>query len=255
MDKNTELYYELLAFCAEIKKKQKFRFESNLEFSKFNETCYIKMYQNNKVPIRPLEFKNGSIPDLKEVCPKCATFHTSKRNEMIKGFDIQYGHWFEKAFRDFLQSKGIKTEKKGFPYPDIEVIKGGKPVAYFELKYIRAPFVYANKLVSNERWCYECSLTLDVGDKLFAQREKIEKEILPTGAPVYYVWWYDAPCIKGVFFMSADEIFEYWDIEGTSHYRKERKGDLETTQEKGKIYPPLLKMKGLNEFIEILSKL
>ena len=54
--------------------------------------------------------------------------------------------------------------------------------------------------------------------------------------------------------MDAKEIFSYWDKEGTSHSRKEREGDLETKQEKGKIYPPLLKMRGLSEFLTIITK-
>ncbi|MCK4729899.1 MAG: hypothetical protein KAT28_01130 [Candidatus Aenigmarchaeota archaeon] len=255
MEGNIELYKELLGFCEEIREKQKFKFDSNLNFSNFNEKCYIEMYLKNKVSTRPLVFKKGSLPELKDVCSKCAMFHTSKRNEMIKGFDIQFGHWFEKAFRDFLLNKGIKTEKKGFPFPDIEVIKNGVPVAYFELKYIRSPFVYANNQLKMERWCYECSLTLDVGDKLSKQRTKIEDNIISKNIPVFYVWWYDAPCVKGIFYMTAEKIFTYWDKIGTSHNRKEREGDLEVKQEKGKIYPPLLEMKGLKEFIGYLKGL
>lgn len=209
--------------------------------------------RNSDIPPKPMVFKE-KIPELKEVYKKAAIFYANKRNEMIKGFDIQYGHWFEKAFRDFLLSKGIQTVKKGFPYPDIAIIKNDEPVAYFELKYIRAPFIYANKYVGENRWDYECSLTLDVGEKLAKQREKIEADILPKKIPVFYVWWYDAPHIKGIFFMSAEDIFSYWDKEGTSHNRKEREGDLETKQEKGKIYPPLLKMKSLSELIDILTR-
>src|SRR3989344_8378243 len=256
MTEDIKLYKELLTFCNEIREKQKFKFDGNLEFDDFHEQCYSEMYLkniNSDNPPKPMTFKE-KIPKLKEVYSKAAIFYGTKRNEMIKGFDIQYGHWFEKAFRDFLLSKGIQTIKKGFPYPDIVVIKNNKPVAYFELKYIRAPFIYANKYVGQGRWDYECSLTLDVGDKLSKQREKIESELLPNKIPVLYVWWYDAPHIKGIFFMTAEEIFSYWDSEGTSHNRKEREGDLETKQEKGKIYPPLLKMKDMNEFMSLLNK-
>jgi hypothetical protein len=250
------LYKELLTFCNEIRQKQKFKFEGNLEFNEFNEKCFTEMYLknlNSDNPPKPIVFKE-KIPKLKEVYAKASMFYANKRNEMIKGFDIQFGHWFEKAFMDFLLSKGIQTIKKGFPYPDIAVIKNNEPVAYFELKYIRAPFIYANKFVGENRWDYECSLTLDVGEKLSKQREKIKSEILPKRIPVFYVWWYDAPHIKGIFFMSAEDVFSYWDRGGTSHNRKEREGDFETKQEKGKIYPPLLKMKSLSEFLNILNK-
>lgn len=252
-----ELYKELLTFCREIKEKQKFKFDGNLELTEFHVLCYKEMYiknRNNDNPPRPLYLK-GIIPELKEVYSKAAKFFTEKRNEMIKGFDIQHGHWFEDAFRNFLKSKGISTNKKGYPYPDIEVTKNGSVVAYFELKYIRAPFIYANNFVGKNRWDYECSLTLDVGEKLQKQREKIEQDLLSKDIPVFYVWWYDAPHIKGIFYMAAEEIFKYWDKEGISHTRKEREGDKEVYQEKGKIYPPLLFMEGLNHFINKIKTL
>jgi hypothetical protein len=253
MNEDIKLYQELLGFCEDIRKNQKFKFEGNLEFSDFNSKCYGEMYETNKQPTRPLLFKNGALPELKPLCTQCSKFHTSERNEMIKGFDIQQGLWFENSFREFLSKKGIKTIKKGYPFPDIAVIKNEKEVAYFELKYIRAPFVYANNMIDKERWCYECSLTLDVGDKLLGQREKIEEKLLSKNIPVFYVWWFDAPCLKGVFFMSAKDVFKYWDDVGTSHTRKERAGDKVAKQEKGKIYPPLLEMGGLCEFIKTMN--
>lgn len=249
------LYKELLTFCDKIKQKQKFRFEGNLEFSQFNEACYNEMYAKNRgnpTPPKPSIFKE-IIPELKEVYSKASKFYFQKRNEMIKGLDIQQGHWFEEAFREFLKKKGFETNKKGFPFPDIEILKEGKTIAYFELKYIRAPFIYANNIVDKLRWDYECSLTLDVGDKLRKQREKIEKDISPSKIPVFYIWWYDAPHIKGIFFMEAGEIFSYWDEVGTSHERKEREGDKIDKQVKGKIYPLLLKMHSFSEFLKILD--
>ncbi len=249
--KDIELYKGLLGFCEEIRGRQKFKFKGNLDFNELNNDCYMKMYvknRGNKNPPKPSLLKED-IPGLKEIYAEMARFYFQKRNEMIKGLDIQQGQWFEKAFRDFLSSKGIQTNKKGFPYPDIEVVKNGKPLAYFELKYIRAPFIYANSIVDKNRWDYECSLTLDVGDKLENQRKKIETDILPNKIPVFYVWWYDAPHIKGIFYMSAERVFEYWDKSGTSHARKEREGDKIDKQEKGKIYPPLLEMGSFSEFM------
>jgi len=257
MEEDIQLYKELLSFCDDIRTKQKFKFDGNLEFTDFHKNCYKEMYFNlkgvSKAP-RPLELKE-KVPRLKEVYAKAARFFAIQRTEMIKGFDIQHGHWFEEAFRNFLKSKGIETNKKGYPFPDIEVIKDGKPVAYFELKYIRAPFIYANKFVDPNRWDYECSLTLDVGEKLLKQREKVENDLLPNHTPVFYVWWYDAPHVKGIFFMPAKEIYQHWDKCGTSHKRKDREGDKETKQEKGKIYPELLKMDGLDKFIKLLKGL
>ncbi|MBU1613569.1 hypothetical protein KKC87_04045 [Patescibacteria group bacterium] len=257
MIEDIKLYRELLTFCDEIREKQKYKFDGNLEFNNFHEACYKEMYyklRGSDVALRPKEIKE-KVPKLKEVYAKAARFFAEKRNEMIKGFDIQHGHWFENAFRKFLESKSIKTNKKGYPFPDIEVLKNDKTVAYFELKYIRAPFIYANNFVGKDRWDYECSLTLDVGEKLRKQRQKIEEDLLPENIPIFYVWWYDAPHVKGIFFMRAQEVFEYWDKMGVSHHRKEREGDFETKQEKGKIYPPLLKMRGFEDFLNTLEKL
>jgi hypothetical protein len=249
------LYKELLSFCGEIQSKLKFNFDGNLDLKPINEHCYEEMYLKNRgnlIPLKPAYFKM-IISGLSEVYSKMAKFYIAKRNEMIKQFDIQQGHWFEEAFRNFLESKGFETNKKGFPFPDIEVLKNKKIIAYFELKYIRAPFIYANGIIDKNRWDYECSLTLDVGEKLKKQREKIEEELLPAKIPTFYVWWYDAPHIKGIFYMPAKKVFDYWDKIGTSYSRKEREGDKIEKQEHGKIYPPLLEMGSFSEFMEELK--
>ena len=55
--------------------------------------------------------------------------------------------------------------------------------------------------------------------------------------------------------MNTEDIFSYWDKEGTSHIRKEREGDKYDKQEKEKIYPPLLEMKSLTSFIKKIKDL
>ncbi len=131
--------------------------------------------------------------------------------------------------------------------------------AYYELKYIEAPFINANHLIKNTypynatRYDYECSLTLDTGKKLFRQREKIETDLKDEDIPCYYIWWFDAPHLKGIFFMDAKDVFNYWDNVGTLHEREKRKGDELDHQETGKIYPPLLKMKSIFSLIKLLS--
>ena len=126
------------------------------------------------------------------------------------------------------------------------IINPENPKAYYELKYIEAPFISANNLVKNTypytstRYDYECSLTLDTGKKLQGQRDKYENDIKPSGIPFYFVWWFDAPHLKGIFYMNAEDVFDYWDNVGTLHNREEREGDKIAKQIKGKIYPPLL---------------
>ena len=134
-----------------------------------------------------------------------------------------------------------------------------KTLAYYEMKYIKAPFINAHNFVKNTypynstRYDYECSLTLDTGSKLQSQRTKYENDIQPLDIPFYYVWWFDAPHIKGIFYMNADEVYNYWDNVGTLHERESREGDKIVNQIKGKIYPPLLKMESLAAFIELFK--
>ena len=85
-----------------------------------------------------------------------------------------------------------------------------------------------------------------------SQREKIEADLIPAGIPVHYIWWYDCFHIKGVFAMSAQDVFDYYDhLSGDIHQRKQRAGDIENHQEIGKIYPPLLNMVTFSELINL----
>lgn len=251
------LYKELVNFCNSHKREIESKFEINLEFNDFHERCFVEMYLNNMAneePLKPLLLKE-KVEGLTEVYKKAGGHFWKARNKMIKGLDIQKGQWFEKAFQMFLKEKNISVLKKGFPYPDYEIQEKGSPKAYYELKYIEAPFLSANSQIKNpfpykiSRWDYEASLTLDTGEKLLTQRKKIEEDLFSNCFPVFYLWWFDSPHLKGLFYMAAQDVFNYWDNVGDLHERKEREGDLLDKQEKGKIYPPLLKMKSISEFL------
>lgn len=251
-----ELYKELVTFCNDNKDKIGTKFNRKVEFTEFNQNCFIEMYIKLKGESNPLAPKilKERVEGLTECYKKKIAPFMFKRNEMVKGLDIQLGQWYEKAFQLFLETKDIKLAKKGFPFPDF-VVNPENPKAYYELKYIEAPFISADKLVKNtypytsKRFDYECSLTLDTGEKLKGQRDKYENDIRPAGIPFYYVWWFDAPHLKGIFYMNAEDVFDYWDNVETLYDRKERDGDKISKQIKGKIYPPLLKMSSLSSLI------
>lgn len=258
--KDIELYKELVTFCNNNKDKIETKFDRKVEFTDFHESCFQEMYIKIKEepnPIAPKILKER-VDGLTECYKKKVAPFMFRRNKMIKGLDIQLGQWYEKAFQLFLESKGIELAKKGFPFPDFEV-NPENPKAYYELKYIEAPFISANNLVKNTypytstRYDYECSLTLDTGKKLQGQRDKYENDIKPSGIPFYFVWWFDAPHLKGIFYMNAEDVFDYWDNVGTLHNREEREGDKIAKQIKGKIYPPLLKMLSLSSFINQIT--
>ncbi|MDM1352076.1 hypothetical protein HX014_15680 [Myroides marinus] len=256
MSQDIKLYKELVNFCNENLALIDCKFERSVLFTDFHEACFKEMYlniQDEPNPIAPKILKER-VEGLTECYKTEVSKFLFKRNSFKKGLDIQLGQWYEKAFQLFLESKGIIVNKKGFPFPDFEVIKDNEVVAYYELKYIEAPFVSANTQIKNtypytdKRYDYECSLTLDTGRKLMEQREKIEQDL--SSVPTYYVWWFDAPHLKGIFFMDSKEVFNYWDNVGDLHERNTREGDLESKQVTTKIYPPLLKMKSLENLIQ-----
>lgn len=130
-------------------------------------------------------------------------------------------------------------------------------MGYYELKYIKSPFLTANIKIKNTypynscRYDYEASLTLDTGDKLKRQREKIETELLSKNIPVHYIWWFDCFHIKGLFAMHAKDVFCYYDsLSGDLLVRKQREGDFIDHQELGKIYPPMLNMLTFSELLQ-----
>ena len=260
IEKEVALYKELVSFCNNHYKEIESKFERKIVFLPFHEECYEKIFYANRhanTPPSVKEFKE-TVPGLKEAYAKFSPYYLNPRNKYKKGLDIQLGQWYEKALRMFLDTKGLIVEKRGFPYPDLEVRnKTGEPIAYFELKYIESPFLTANNKIKNTypynstRYDYEASLTLDTGEKLQNQRKKME-ELEEEGFPVHFVWWFDCFHIKGIFAMSAHDVYDFYDHVGNLHERKMREGDLEAHQEIGKIYPPLLEMMTFSEYLYLL---
>lgn len=260
MNPDIELYKELIEFCETHMDEIETKFQRHHTFEPINEDCYEKMFLNQRLtnsPLAPKVFKE-QIPGLTELYSEKSTYYMRPRNSFKKGLDIQLGQWYEKALQLYFGSKGITVQKKGFPFPDYEVSKDGTPVAYYELKFIESPFLTAHIQLKDfypyktPRYDYEASLTLDTGEKMASQREKIEVDLFPAGIPVHYIWWFDCFHIKGVFAMSAQNVFDYYDhLSGDIHQRKQRVGDKEDHQEIGKIYPPLLNMITFSELIKL----
>lgn len=262
MSVDIELYKQLITFCNEKQETIETKFKRDLVFSDFNERCYVEMFEKCRHIDNPLPVKHFKelIPELTEAYKANGNYFIHKRNESIKGLDIQKGQWYEKALQLFLVSIGFDVVKKGFPYPDFEVSCNGKVVGYYELKYIKSPFLTANTKIKNTypytttRYDYEASLTLDTGAKLTKQRTKSE-ELMNQGYKVHYLWWYDCFHIKGLFAMSANDVYDYYDhIREDLLVRNMREGDVETHQERGKIYPPLLEMNTFSEYINLLKQ-
>lgn len=263
IDCNTDilLYKELVEFCNCHAQEIDTNFTRNLEFNEFNIECYKKMfYANRRVSPPPAVKELKKIISELPAAYKDAGRYLNPRNKYKKVYDIQLGQWYEKALQLFFLTRGLIITKRGYPYPDLEITDENRDIlGFFELKYIGAPFLTANTQIKNTypynstRYDYEASLTLDTGEKLLKQREK-SLQLIEQGFPVHYVWWFDCFHIKGIFAMSAQDVFDYYDhVGGDLHVRKEREGDKIDHQELGKIYPPLLEMITFAEYLNLIK--
>lgn len=254
MNRSQQLYIQLLNECGEIidLMKNTTQYYSFLTFSEFNVKCEEKML-NSIVQLRKNFF--SQIPLLEEECKKCWKFYLNPRNSSVKQYDVIYGKKFELSFIEFLNKLSIaseKADKKNAVLPDNKITdKNRADIAYYEVKYHNAPFVFCFKY-NKGRECYEGSVTLDY-EKVKTQIQKI-REL--TNLPVYYLHWIDFPCIKGVFFNTLDETKEQLKL-GVNFQRKQREGDFSNKGKKvgylKKFYPSLLDMKDLAAFINLFK--
>lgn len=255
------LYEELLASCKE--RFDKFFanvpiYENQFTWSDFNARCYDAMYANNTYAnIAEVKDIKEKIPELKDVCKKCAEFYIPQRNKSIPKYDVILGKQHEEALMEFLADKlGAKTERgdlQNRSMPDCKILKpDGSTAAYFEVKFHGAPFVRALYLTG--RYCYEGSATLDC--------KKLKKQIELTDngeidAPVFYVHWIEYPCLKGIFYETSEQVKEFLKSE-EEFTRNLREGDKEKNEKSiylKKKYSPLLNMGDFETFINELKML
>ena len=255
------LYLELLAICGDILEfmKNAKTFPSQLRFEVLNENCYDLMYLDLKQVI-PKQQLYPKVPALEATCKQCWKFFLTPRNGSDKILDLQLGKKFEHKLIEFLGLKHIdcrKGDNQNKMYPDNVVFKNEKIVAYLEVKYQAAPWLWAYREEGTQRECYEGSPALD------EKKLKQQYELIETGeitVPVYYVYWLDFPCLKGVFFVSAEDIHTYYTTEAKLFDRKERSGDFKTTGGQtrkvgatSKIHPSTMMMRPFSELMKELS--
>lgn len=232
--------------------------ESQFKYSEINEKCYDVMYKNNhQESIKTMNQIFDEIPEIKNTCGACKSYYFTKRNNSIKGLDVQLGRFLEDILIDFFNSElGIKTkhgDNSNKRYPDCMILKNdNQVVAYFEVKYHCAPFLSSATHIN--RSCYEGSATLDF-EKIVKQIEVIESDL---DRPTFYLHWIDYPCLKGLFFETSEQVKDYIYSHNPEFDRKEREGDYVMFKKVGytkKIYSPLLTMGDFNEFIKIITEM
>ena len=201
-----------------------------------------------------------------EICPNCEEFHTKNLKNINKKADINFGKQLEDCFKDFLESqlnsKGCDVEVKhadteNLHMPDLKIInrKDKKVLCYFEFKAIFRPYIKIKEKVNLSYECYLNSLTLDLenGKKLREQRNLVENEL--KGKEVYYVYLYDIPCIKGIYWIPSTRVYQHMDQQ-VPYNRKNVEGDFNQHGIKigatNKIYIPLLETDNLQNLLRKL---
>lgn len=261
MTKDLELYKQLISHLDGVKAftTNYNTYKSQFQLNDLNEKCYSYIYTKlREVVPRISLFKD--IPELNDECKSCWRFYLAPRNNSVRILDVKLGEKFQQVLRDFLVSIGIdcrSSDLKRKIYPDNAVYKEGKITAYLEVKYQSAPWILAYKHTGGNRECYEGSPALDI-KKLTQQLELVQSEEITE--QIYYVYWLDFPCIKGVYYMSIQDMAKYY-LEGAEIFeRKERSGDFSFKGGKvvkkaatSKIHPSVFMMKPFSSLIAEVS--
>lgn len=264
-----EHYKELIA-SLKIFSRDGF-FENQLEFTQINEFFYNEVYlKKRRIPgneenVESLSSLQYKFLQIQETCSKCAKFWFSAKQNRIydKQNDILTANFFETGLIGYLNNLGFSVvrgddEKLGHHkgYPDLLVYgMEKKPVCYIEVKYNASPFLTVSTRVPG-RECYEGSLTLNP-EKLERQFKMVGNEI---NIPIFYVYWADFPCIKGVYFTNIQNIWDFYQRIGSDkqHDRRTGFGDFKFGKKIGQtgiIYPPILEMGNFEELIKKLTEL
>ncbi len=204
------------------------------------------------------------------ICQRCETFHLGHRKQIDKQADIAWMRPAEELLRQFvqwainqeLQRRGrgelrvrcLRADETDKRMPDCKVVSSSNPqhvLGFFEVKCIFRPFLQVARHVADASFaCYSHSLTLDTGNKL--DNQLLRLRLSPRHD---YLYWYDIPRLKGLFWMSADAVEEVRRRQ-TGYTRRRVPGDLDQASGRqvgniDKIYLPLVEM---YDFGQLLAK-
>lgn len=225
---------------------------SQFKYNDFNNICFNKMFAtNDSFNIKSVDYLKKEIKELDNVCKNCRDYYINQRSKSYKDEDIKMGNFIEDVFikymRNELNLNIVRADTYKKSYPDCKLLdKNNNVICYFEIKYHGSPFLTSKSKIN--RHCYEGSATLDY-DKLVKQLDIIEKEL---DKPTYYLHWIDYPCLKGLYYETAEEVRNYLKEHGKEFDRKEHEGDFKTVNKEysivkkigytKKFYTPLLMM-------------
>ncbi len=234
----------------------KYLFDTSNNYFGYYDDLYLAQLERGSVGLTP------KLPPFDQTCDYCKPFHLGNLKNIDKDADICFGNDLERVFVEFcnkeFHSQDLKlncerADSENLHMPDFKIVNdAGDVVFYLELKAIFRPFIKISEKVNSKFQCYSNSLTLDVsnGKKLGNQKELVEK--LGTHN-VAYVYWYDLPCVKGVFWLPSHKVYTMWS-EQNYYKRNVVSGDINDRGEvRGsvkKIYIPLHEM---NDFASLIS--
>jgi len=197
------------------------------------------------------------------ICSNCKNFHLGNLKHINKDSDIMFGNQLENIFMEYFNQVSSdndlglhcsRADEQNLHMPDFKVEKGGEVSFYMEFKAIFRPFVMISRNVNPDYNCYSHSMTLDVcnGKKLEEQRNLVNEIGIDK---VRYVYWYDIPCIKGIFWMPASMVYSIWDKQDSLYERKNVEGDMNRFGGRRgsvkKIYLPLFDMNDFSSLFNI----
>ncbi|MGP4070656.1 hypothetical protein [Halobacillus sp. B29] len=268
--KSTVYNKDLLKFAVENGVKVPQAHKEIFMNTKHSEYFYQQLYIDQKGKD---EFDLSQKPN-NSMCRDCHEFFLGEGKLIDKSEDLKLGNELETVFQKFLEStlngklrssgshikiKCQRADTTNKHMPDLKLTREGEsePFSYLEFKCIFRPYLKIKDFVHEEYNCYSHSLTLDIGSenkklKLLEQRKLVEENGLNK---TDYVYWYDTPCLKGVFYMNARGVYHRMDHNPIFYKRVGSQGDY---NEKGykigsdkKIYLPLSKM---GDFRFLLNK-
>ncbi|WP_318475057.1 hypothetical protein [Photobacterium leiognathi] len=202
---------------------------------------------------------------IEPMCSDCKDFFINNQPQIDHENDLNIGAQFEDKFSKFLNSlfeekmlplQCVRADDPTLNMPDFKIVNTDtkEAVFYFEFKCIFKPFISIGSKIKGAQ-CYSQSLTLDCDEKLTRQKELIYScGILNKTA---YVYWYDIPCVKGVFWGMSKNIFEY-ESSADTYRRIEVEGDSVDGARVGhldKIYLPLHNMRNFDSLVNHIVSL
>ncbi|MCT7947271.1 hypothetical protein [Shewanella septentrionalis] len=197
-------------------------------------------------------------------CAGCKKHFLTKRPIIDHQTDLDIGNYLENHFMNFMNENFksrslplncLRADTQRLNMPDFKIIRTDidHDVLFFEFKCIFKPFIKISDKIAGT-YCYNNSMTLDCDIKLERQKKLINSSNIES--KTIYIYWYDIPCVKGVFWQYSDFIYQH-QTKTLSYTRAMQPGDYKDNRQVGhidKIYLPLHMMKNFNELFESIIK-